>query len=351
MQSSPKDIEREARRRLPGLLSELLDEDLVIVDEPRSSPQRPDLVATDAAGRRWLIELKNAGGPGQVRDAGNWFGASERAGNNDIALLAVPYMTPSGAKAADELGLNWVDLAGNASISDNGVRILVRGRPNVFGARGRPSSPFAPKSARIARVLLIEPTKWWRQRDLVEATRLDDGHVSRIVRRLEANSLLETRDREFRARAPRDLLDAWADQYRFDKHDIVNGHISGSGIEVARAMSERLRRSEIRHAFTGLPAAWAIDKFASFRLSTIFVSGDPRDVAEQLTVRPAVRGANVQIVGPNDEGVFDGTREWDGLRCVSLAQAYLDLLHLPERASEAAAHLRDHHLAQIDDDS
>ena len=34
----------------------------------------------------------------------------------------------------------------------------------------------------------------------------------------------------------------------------------------------------------------------------------------------------------------------DGLNCVAPVQVYLDLLHLPERADEAARHLRAHQL-------
>jgi hypothetical protein len=87
-----------------------------------------------------------------------------------------------------------------------------------------------------------------------------------------------------------------------------------------------------------------MDQFARFRLTTVYVAGDPRDAAELLGIRPGARGANVQLVGPNDSGVFDGEEARSGLRCVAPVQVYLDLLQLPERASEAAEHLRARHL-------
>jgi hypothetical protein len=43
---------------------------------------------------------------------------------------------------------------------------------------------------------------------------------------------------------------------------------------------------------------------------------------------------------PNDEGVFDGAKFVDGIRCVHPVQAYLDLKDHPERSTEAAAELR-----------
>ena len=343
MQAGAKSTEREALRRIPGLLAELLDEpDVKLAAEESQPDSRIDLLARDAQGRRWAFDVKASSGPGQVDRAARQLRALDDP--DTIPVLVVPYMSKAGAKTAERAALNWIDLSGNASIREEGLRVWVQGRPNELRTAGRPSSPFAPKSARVSRTLLLEPRRWWRQKDLVDATHLDDGSVSRVVQRLEDEALLERRDRELRPRDPNLLLDAWAQEYRFDRHDAIAGHVSGSGIEVARSLAEGLAKRQIDHAFTGLPAAWAIDRFARFRLTTVYVNGDPRDVVEQLGIRQGSKGANVQILGPDDAGVFSGEQDRDGLRCVSTVQVYLDLLHLPERATEAAQHLRDHHL-------
>ena len=345
MQASAKSLERDAVRRIPGLLAELLDEpDLELATEASPADSGVDFLAKDTKGRRWLFEIKGSSGPGQVDRAARQLRAFADADPDAIPILVVPYMSEAGGEAAERVAVNWIDLSGNASIRDEGLRVWVRGRPNELRTAGRPSSPFAPKSARISRALLLEPKRWWRQRDLVAATHLDDGNVSRIVGRLDEAALLERRDKELRPRDPNLLLDAWAHAYRFDRHDTIAGHVSGDGIFVARRLSENLTKRRIAHAFTGLPAAWAIDHFARFRLITVYVDGDPREVVERLDIRQGSKGANVQILGPDDIGVFAGEQECDELRCVSTVQAYLDLLHLPERAAEAAQHLRDHHL-------
>lgn len=343
MQASAKSIEREARRRIPRLLAELLDEPSVELAAEEAPPDTGiDFLARDTQDRRWIFEVKASSRPGQVDRAAQQLKAF--GGADAIPVLVVPYMSKAGAETAARAGLNWIDLSGNASIHDKGLRVWVQGKPNELRAAGRPSSPFAPKSARVSRTLLLEPKRWWRQKDLVIATQLDDGNVSRVVRRLDEEALLERRDKELRPRNPDLLLDAWGQEYRFDRHDAIAGHISGSGIEVARTLAENLTKRQIDHAFTGLPAAWAIDRFARFRLSAVYVDGDPRDVVEQLGIRQGSKGANVQILGPDDAGVFVGEQTCDGLRCVSTVQVYLDLLNLPERAAEAAQHLRDHHL-------
>lgn len=329
-------FEREAQQRLRPLLAELLDEKIELEAPARDAGI--DLIARDRQGRRWLFQVKSTGGPGAVIKAAEYL--RSLATSRAIPVLVVPYMTPAGAKAAVEERLNWLDLAGNASIRSEGLLILREGRPSVFRTPGRPSSPFAPKSARISRTFLNDPRRWWRQKELAEVTGLDDGSVSRTVRRLDQEGLLERDHRSLRPSAPGALLDAWADDYRFEAHDTVVGHVSGTGIELARDLSDRLRAIDVDHAFTGLSAAWLLDRFATFRVNSVYVDGDPRDVADRLGVRRNERGANLQLVGPNDGGVFAFGSEVEGVRVVSPVQVYLDLQALPERAAEAAEHLR-----------
>jgi hypothetical protein len=343
MQESIVAIEREAARRIPGILADLLDEPVGRFDaHMRESDDMVALIVTDDRDRRWIFEVKRSSGPGLVAAAADQL---RRIADQDaIAVLVVPHMTAAGASAATEHDLNWLDLSGNAHIRGENFFLSREGRPNAFPPRGRPSSPFAPKSARVARVMLQDPQRWWRQKDLAQATGLDDGRISRIVRRLDADRLLQRDGSKLRPGDPELLLDAWADDYRFDRHDVVVGHASGSGIELARELSGRLAALHIGHALTGLPAAWLLDRFAGFRLSTIYVHGDPRDAADRLELRRNERGANVQLVAPNDPGVFADGHEIEGLPIVSPVQAYVDLRTLPERAAEAADHLRDERL-------
>lgn len=334
-------LRREARHRLPHLLGELLGDESVKVEPAHVDCRQADLVATDSEGRVVVMQVKTSSAPGQVARAAEQL-SCERGGL--IQALVVPYMTAAGAETAEQARLNWIDLSGNASVRAENLYVRVQGRADQFRRRGRPSSPFAPRSSRVTRQLLSDPQRWWTQKELAGLTGLDDGSVSRTVRRLDEQFLLERRARQLRPSDPDLLLDAWAQDYRFDAHDIVPAHVSGSGIEVARTLAAKLEALDVGYALTGLPAAWLMDQFARFRLSTVYVEGDPREVADGLGARRAAAGANVQLVGSSDAGVFAGAEDRDGLCCVAPVQAYLDLLHLPERAAEAAQQLRARHL-------
>ena len=342
-----RDVRRQAPHRLADSLAEVLDEEQVELHHDKERRDLGiDLLADDTRGRRWAIEIKSSSRPGQVDRAAAQFVDHEDEGF--IPILVVPYMSKAGAETADRRGLNWLDLSGNAHIREEGLHIWVQGQPDRLRAVGRPSSPFAPKSARVTRTLLLDPVRWWRQKDLADTTGLDDGNVSRIVKRLDDEDLLERRERELRPRDPDLLLDAWAQDYRFDRHHAVLGHLSGGGIEIARELDERLADANVAHAFTGLPAAWAMSQFARFRLTSVYVVGDPHLVAEETEMRLGEKGANVQLLSPDDDGVFAGGGEFDRLLCVAPVQAYLDLLSLPERSKEAADHLRAERMAWHD---
>lgn len=340
-QGSGAAFEREALHRLEALLGDLLDQPGLTV--ARAPDEGFDATITDAAERRWLVQAKSTASPAHVAQAAR--AAKDARTGDGLPLLVVPCMTAGAARAAAERGVNWLDLAGNAHIRAKDLYVHVEGRPNPAPKRGRPATPFAPKSARLTRLLLLDPAHWWRQRDIAAETGLDDGTVSRVVRRLEELELVARDGRAYRPRDPKLLLDAYAAEYRLDRHDIVLAHVSGNGMELARDLGSRLGEAGVEHAFTGLPAAYAMDRFARFRLTSVYVRDDPRRVIDRLDLRRVEKGANVQLIGPNDEGVFAGGAEHDGLACVAPVQAYLDLLHLPERAEEAAAHLRARHLS------
>ena len=328
--------EREARDRLPSLLADLVGSTTVTLSPPALTGP-VDIAASDEDGRIWLIEVKSTSRPDQVVSAAQQL---RSYGGPGVPLLVVPYMSPHGAKAASEQGLNWLDLSGNARIRTKDLYVRVEGRTNSLRSPGRPTSPFAPRGARVTRALLDAPLRYWRQYELVAVTGLTDGSISRVVGRLDRAGLLQRHGPMLRPRDPSVLLDAWEQDYRFDAHDAVLGHVSGSGQEVTEWLAQHLMPLSIHFAFTGLAAAWCVDRFARYRLTTVFVDMDPRTVADRLAIRREPRGANVQLLCPNDEGVFMNEQYCDGLPCVATVQTYLDLRHLPERAQEAADHLR-----------
>lgn len=298
-----------------------------------------------------LIELTSRAGPRLLADdvprasrprlLDAWRRVRSRARDaTAIPVLVVPHLSETLRQVADAERINWVDHAGNARIVDHRLLVRIEGRARR-AARWAPGvDPFAPRSANVVRQLLAVPRRAWRQKELVEATGLSQPQVSKVVAALREMALVgDDEDGRVRLEDPGGLLDAWADAHRYDRQRIVPAHLSGSGLELARDLHERLVDARAAHWFTGLPAAWAYDRFARFRLVSVYVE-DPERVLLELRLREAPRGANVHLIDIQGQRLDIGAARPADLPCAHPAQVYVDLRGLPERSSDAADHLR-----------
>ena len=331
-------LEREVPKRLAELLA--VPPSRVKVQRQPAAGGVDMLVAVGDF--NFVVECKSSGAAAAVGMAVR--AVKEFAGRRKgVPLVAVPFMGDVGKRLCEEAGVCWLDLSGNAHLVTPGLRVNIEGKPNQFKRLGRPRSLFAPKSSRIARWLLIEPERAFSQRELAKASDLDEGFTSRIVRQLEEQRLVSraaggaVKVADFGA-----LLDAWREAYDFSKHHIVRGHIAArSSDEILRRVSEQLKRGKLEHAATGLAGAWLLNQFAGFRLVAFYVAQMPSAKAQQaMGFHEELRGENVWLVVPNDEGVFHGAAEREGIHCVHPVQVYLDLKNHPERSAEAAEQLR-----------
>lgn len=335
--------ERQAVREVVGRLAEVLG-----ARTSEAKVRQDRAVAADAiitiGSHTFVLEWKGSGASASVYTAADQAHRYAAAiGRGAIPLVAVPFMGPVGRRRCEEARVAWLDLSGNARIIAPGLRVLIDGQPNRFRQRGRPSSAFAPKSARIARWLLIHPDTPMTQRELAQATGMDEGFTSRIVAKLESDDLIvREAGGAVRPRDPALLLDAWGEDYDFSKHRILRGHVAArSGDALLHRLSDVLHEHGGRYAATGLAAAWLLTRFAAFRLVTMYVSRPPAaGLLDQVGFREEARGANVWLVVPDDEGVLHGAADREGVPCVHPVQAYLDLRDHPERAEDAAERLR-----------
>jgi hypothetical protein len=150
-----------------------------------------------------------------------------------------------------------------------------------------------------------------------------------LVRRVEpgAGTVVEVRWRE--------LLQAWSDDYGFDRADVTGSFIEPRGIDAAL---DRLRASDPRsYVVTGSVAAQSDAPYAPVRLLTIYV----RDLAfaESLGLRPVEKGANVLIAANRDDFAFDRSRLLDGLNVAARSQVFVDLMSGPGRSPAEAREL------------
>lgn len=310
----------------------------------KTMPSSSAHVSVDLGGLTFAVQWKGTSALAHVATAAEFVKRdAAELGSRALPLVAVPFMGPIGREYCQEIGVSWLDLSGNGRIVGPGIRVQIEGQPNLFKRPGRPASVFAPKSSRIARWLLLHPHIAMTQREIAQATDMDEGFTSRIVARLEESELVVRRpDGAIRLRDPNLLLNAWREDYDFSKHEIMKGHIAArSGTALLHHIQETLQTMRGDYAVTGSAAAWQSTHFSNFRTVITYVSDRlASDALEDLAFRQRGAGANTWLVVPADKGVFHGASDQDGVRCVHPVQIYLDLKAHLERADEAAEHLR-----------
>lgn len=341
--------EREIIRDLRETLKTVLDVPVMVVPEHaihrERTGYRPDMMVL-AEPYKFVVEYKSAGTTDQVALAGYQLASAHSwLQEGQIPLIVVPYMSAGGRKYAQERGISWIDLSGNARVIAPGLRVVIEGKPNRFIRRGRPRDLFAPRSVRVTRALLLDPLRKYTQAELAKETGLTPGTVSRVVAGLADANLIERsteRGEAIRVPAPSLLLEAWRDAADFSKQTIHRYVVATrSSEDLARRVANVLQQDQVDPIATGLVAAWLYAPYADFRLATFYVRELPSpDVLTALGARSEPRGANVWLVVPKDEGVRMGMTHLQGVPCVSAVQVYIDLKGHAERATDAAEALR-----------
>jgi hypothetical protein len=96
------------------------------------------------------------------------------------------------------------------------------------------------------------------------------------------------------------------------------------------AVLEKLKSAGTRYAVTGSWAASQVAPIAPPRLLTVYVDR-PATIDRDLDLRPAEAGANVALLTPFDDVVFDRTSKKKDITIAAVSQVAADLLTSPGR--------------------
>ena len=250
-------------------------------------------------------------------------------------VVVAPYLSPAVRGRLQEAGLGFIDLTGNIRIvlSSPGLFIEASGADVNPDRQHRPSRSLrGSKAGRIVRVL-VDRKDPPGVRELAGLTGVNPGYVSRIATLLDEQALIERsgRGRILSVDWSR-LLECWSRDAPLSSRGEQTACLGPRGI---RALISRLGKSNLRYSVTGTLAVSEFAPVAATRLAVVYVESVD-DAVSTLDLRIAERGANVILIEPEDDGVFEGSTLRNGLNVVAVSQAAADLLTSPGRGPAEA---------------
>lgn len=300
----------------------------------------------------WVGSLQPAGGGPPVRvlveaksrvsarAAVAWLNRVAYTPHEGVPVLCSERISPRVAALCLARGAGYLDAAGNCRIEAPGFVVHVEGR---VGERRPPSTgadPFAPKSSRVARLLLTDPSRGWHVKDLAQEADISIGLASRVKRVLVEDAHAEVRDGRVYPTDPRALLAAWAGSYSVPADERAL-YVMEKASSVARQLAGWCEAEAVPYALTGFSGAWLAAPMVRHPVTIAYV--DPvhavapgGGLPAALGAKEVDSGANLRVLHPWDSSVFYGSRVIEGVRVAAPLQIYLDLTRAGGRSEDAA---------------
>ena len=293
-----------------------------------------------------LVETKASGQPRYARDAAARLSRAVAAtGNNAYGVVVAPFISPQSRELLREEGVGWLDMTGNSSLSFGGIHIETdKTQRDPFVTKRAQQSLFAPKSARLLRVMLEHPGPW-KVADLSKRANVSLGQVSNVRQQLLDKEWAEVGPAGgLRLRRPAAVLDAWREAVR-PPTVAARGYTLVHGKEMDTQLRLLFGRAEIEAAHVLLASHSTARRLAPFaRVAGEFFYADDKGldlITRHFSVAPTDKGENLTVFEVPDDGLWlEAIERPQGMRSAGLIQTYLDLWASGERGQEAAEHFR-----------
>jgi hypothetical protein len=262
---------------------------------------------------------------------------------NIYGVFGAPYISDEAKRICQELGVGYLDLAGNCFFKFNNVFISVEGKPNPYPTKRQQKSIFSPRSTRFLRVLLCNPKREWYVKEIAQEAKISLGHASNLKKLLLNDEFIKeiksNKVAKFCLTNPERLLKEWTDNYSFNKNKQKNYYSLEDVKTIEKKISKYCDSNEIRYALTLTSGASLVAPFLRYKKAFAYIGNSIEKVASNLAWKEVPSGSNITVLEPYDEGIFYGLQEINGIKVVSSIQLYLDLKGYKERGEEAAQFL------------
>jgi hypothetical protein len=335
-------IEKQAKETLLECLKEVPFLDIEAESGSRNGKADFKLQAKTPSGTRMLIvEVKSIGQPRIVRDAVNQLLRFKGEFPNAYGIVMAPYISDQAAEICLKDGFGYADLAGNCRISFDQVFISKEGKENRFSRKRDLRSLYSPKAERVLRQLFSAPIRSWKMQPLAREAGVSLGQVANVKRLLLEREWIGSGGDGFQLIAPDKLLAEWSENYDFGRNSIREYYSLLLVVNLENKLADYCEQKKVRYALAGFSSAARFAPMVRYQRAMAYVSSNIEEIARQLELKSVASGANISLVDPYDDGVFNGAEIKDGVKVTSPLQTYLDLCGIKGRGEEAAEFLKE----------
>lgn len=319
-----------------------------------------------------LAEFKSKGEPKYLWNAvGRLLLAKEKV-KDAYPMVIVPSLSDEGRAILQQANIGYLTFEGEAYMSVGGVYVekqpastplrkeaaarlkvarkrrqfrkftasieqLLRGKKRV----PKLGFPYSSKASRVLRVLLENPDRSWTVASLAKEARVAPRLALLVVNNLDSKEYVKKQRGDTRLVRAKELLETWATIYEFRTANRFRFYYSLARTfdDFASKLRDLPENTRDAYRLTLFSGASLIAPQIRFDQTHLFFSGDADAWVASLDLREVTSGANVILVEPYDEGVFDYGQKKNGLWVSSNTQLFLDLYQYNERAREQAEFL------------
>jgi len=340
MKKNEKDLEKSAEVALLSCLSKIPF--LKAIDIKKEYGEK-DMIADLSAkielpgGTIQLIaEVKSSGQPRFAREAVNQMLRHKNKVADTYFVFIAPYISSKTAEICQSEGVGYLDLSGNCLLSFDKIFIEKKDFPNQFKEKRNLKSLYAPKAERLLRVLLCNPGKKWKIKELANESSVSLGQASNVKKILFDCEFISGERGGFSLKEPASLLREWAKNYNYRKNEVREFYSLKSVTDIENALADYCNNRKIKYALTGFSGAVRVKPAVRYNKAMAYVTNLGEDAFTTLSLKSVKSGGNLLLFTPYDDGVFYGSSKMNEIQIVSEIQLYLDLQGFRGRGEEAA---------------
>jgi len=274
----------------------------------------------------FLVEARRSLEPREAEQAFSGSVRRYRALTPYPILVVAPWISARTRELLTQERINYLDLTGNARIEVVNPALFLshQGADRDPNPASRKARVRGPRSGRLVR-FLVDISPPYTVGEIASATRLTAGYISRLLDSLDDEALIgRGRRGQVISTDVQALLRRWTETYDVFKSNRFSSFVAPRG---PADLLERIGSSVLSEqtVVTGSFAAVRLAPVAAPALLVTYAS-EPDEIVQAFGLLPADRGANVVLLRPFDEVVWERTKLDGGVRYAAPSQVAADCL-------------------------